>query len=53
MALKFAIFASMKAKKKKKSTKKRAKHYEPKLKLKGSFIDIINAAVTPKKKKKD
>ena len=38
---------------KKKKVKKRAKHYEPKLKVTGSFIDIIKAAVdvNPKKKK--
>lgn len=36
---------------KKKVKKKRAKQYEPKLAVKGSFIDIINAAVKPKEKK--
>jgi hypothetical protein len=38
---------------KKKPTKKRAKHYESKLKLEQGvqFIDIINAAVAPEKKK--
>ena len=35
-----------------KAKKKRAKHYEPKLKVNASFIDIINAAVSPEKKKK-
>jgi hypothetical protein len=40
------------AKTAKKKSKKRAKHYEPKLEVKGSFIDIINAAVAPEKKKK-
>lgn len=42
-------------KKKAASKKKRAAKYEPKLKVKGSWIDVINAAVapdpTPKKKK--
>jgi hypothetical protein len=38
---------------KKKVKKKRAKHYEPKLQLEQSvkFIDIINVAVAPEKKK--
>ena len=39
-----------KAKKKKAAKKKRAKHYEPKLKVEASFIDLINAAVKPEKK---
>lgn len=30
---------------KKKAKKKRASKYDPKLKVEGSFIDIINAAV--------
>jgi hypothetical protein len=38
------------AKKKAAKKKKRAKRYEPKLKVNGSFIDIINAAVQPPKK---
>jgi len=37
---------------KKKAKKKRASHYEPKLTVKASFIDILNAAVAPDKKKK-
>lgn len=37
--------------KKKTVKKKRAKEYEPKLKVGGKFIDIINAAVAPDKKK--
>ena len=36
---------------KKKSKSKRAKKYEPKLKVNAKFIDIINAAVAPEKKK--
>lgn len=36
---------------KKKAKKKRAKEYEPKLKVSGKFIDLINAAVAPDKKK--
>lgn len=36
--------------KKKAAKKKRAKSYEPKLAVNGSFIDIINAAVQPPKK---
>jgi hypothetical protein len=36
---------------KKAKKKKRAKHYEPKLKVNASFIDIINSAVAPDKKK--
>jgi hypothetical protein len=35
----------------KKVKKKRAKEYEPKLKVDGSFIDVINAALAPDKKK--
>ena len=35
----------------KKVKKKRAKKYEPKLKVNASFIDIINTAVAPEKKK--
>lgn len=31
--------------------KTRADHYEPKLKVDASFIDIINAAVKPKEEK--
>jgi hypothetical protein len=34
---------------KKKAKKKRADKYDPKLKVKGEFIDLINAAVAPKK----
>jgi hypothetical protein len=34
---------------KKKAKKKRADKYEPKLKVKAEFIDIINAAVISKK----
>jgi hypothetical protein len=37
---------------KKKVKKKRAEKYEPKLKVKGKFIDLINAAVKPKEEKK-
>jgi hypothetical protein len=36
---------------KKKVGKKRAKKYEPKLEIKGSFIDVIKAAVAHDKKK--
>ena len=36
---------------KKKMVKKRAKKYDPKLKVGGSFIDVINSAVAPAKKK--
>jgi hypothetical protein len=36
--------------KKKAAKKKRAHKYEPKLKVTGSFIDLINAAVKPAKK---
>jgi|GEM_PF-7043781 len=32
--------------------KKRAKKYEPKLQIKGSFIDVIRAAVAPEPPKK-
>lgn len=37
--------------KKKVVKKKRAKTYEPKVKVNASFIDILNAAVAPEKKK--
>jgi hypothetical protein len=37
---------------KKKKANKRTGHYEPKVEVKGSFIDIINAAVKQEKKKK-
>jgi hypothetical protein len=37
---------------KKKIAKKRAKKYDPKLKVNGSFIDVIKTAVAPDKKKK-
>lgn len=36
---------------KKRTKKKRAKQYEPKLKVSAKFIDIINSAVAPEKKK--
>jgi hypothetical protein len=36
--------------KKKAAKKKRAHKYDPKLKVKGSFLDLINAAVQPPKK---
>jgi len=35
---------------KQKKTIPPAKHYEPKLKINGSFIDVINALVKGKKK---
>jgi|GEM_PF-4439068 hypothetical protein len=34
----------------KKTSKKRAEKYDPKLKIDGKFIDVINAAVSTKKK---
>lgn len=37
---------------KKKIKKKRAKKYDPKLKIDASFIDVINSAVAPEKPKK-
>lgn len=37
--------------KKKAAKKKRAKTYEPKLKVNAKFIDVINAAVAPEKNK--
>jgi hypothetical protein len=40
-------------KKPKKPAKKRAKKYEPKLKVDGSFIDVIKAALSPDNKKTD
>ena len=35
----------------KKTAKKRAEKYDPKLKVGAKFIDILNAAVAPDKKK--
>ena len=35
----------------KKATKKRADKYDKKLVINGSFLDVINAAVAPTKKK--
>ncbi len=37
---------------KKKVKKKRAKEYEPKLKVNASWIDVINSAVAPEPEKK-
>jgi len=37
--------------KKKPAKKKRAKKYDPKLKVDGSFIDVIKASVAPDKNK--
>ena len=36
---------------KKKVKKKRAKKYDPKLKVSGKFIDVINASMAPDKKR--
>ena len=40
---------STKKETKKKPAKKRASKYENKLQINGSFLDVINAAVKPKK----
>ena len=37
----------------KKEPKERAEKYEPKLKINGSFSDVIGVAMKPKNRKKD